>query len=53
MEECPVCGGLAGILGVLGNRIIWQCRDCGWEWDTAGNEEADEASDEAGSHMPC
>ena len=40
METCPMCGGEAAMLGGLGQRIIWQCRDCGWEWGTAANEES-------------
>lgn len=31
-KSCPVCGGEAGQLGVLGNMAIYQCRDCGMEF---------------------
>ena len=29
MDECQLCGGPLGILGLLGNRVQLQCRDCG------------------------
>ena len=28
-EECLECGGPAPLLGVLGRRIHFKCRDCG------------------------
>ena len=30
--NCPVCGGQAGVLGSLGNRVHYVCRDCGMQF---------------------
>jgi hypothetical protein len=26
---CPICGGMGMLLGILGLRQCWRCRDCG------------------------
>jgi hypothetical protein len=26
---CPICGGMGTLLGILGLRQWWRCRDCG------------------------
>jgi ssDNA-binding Zn-finger/Zn-ribbon topoisomerase 1 len=33
--ECPSCGGPLGILGSLGNRMHYQCRNCGMQTSTS------------------
>lgn len=30
--ECSLCSGLAGLMGVLGNRAHYRCRGCGAEF---------------------
>lgn len=30
-EPCALCGGPVGVLGTLGNRTHFQCRNCGAE----------------------
>jgi transposase-like protein len=27
--HCPLCGGMGTLLGILGLRQWWRCRDCG------------------------
>lgn len=29
--DCPMCGGEAQLMGQLGNRKHYRCRDCGWD----------------------
>lgn len=29
IEQCEICGGPVGLLGILGNRLHQCCRDCG------------------------
>lgn len=36
--HCPMCNGNAGVLGSLGHYLVLQCRDCGYEWQVAGDE---------------
>ena len=31
-SECPSCGGPGGILGQMGNRIHYRCRNCGMDF---------------------
>ncbi len=46
MEKCPVCGGPAVILGTLGSRIVFRCRNSGTEWLTsAGPDDANDADE--------
>ena len=34
---CPVCeGGEGYLLGRLGSRVHFRCRDCGIEWSSEG-----------------
>lgn len=28
-KECPACGGEAGLMGMLGTRAHYNCRNCG------------------------
>lgn len=28
---CPQCGGETAVLGVLGRRVHFRCRACGWD----------------------
>jgi ribosomal protein L37E len=28
-DECGICGGPIGVMGILGNREHLQCRNCG------------------------
>lgn len=32
MERCPICGGQALLLGVLGNSHHYKCIQCNWEF---------------------
>lgn len=34
-STCPVCDGPAMLLGALGNRRHFRCRDCGAGWSRA------------------
>lgn len=36
--DCPVCGGPATPLGVLGNRAHFRCRDCGMTFNVEVDE---------------
>lgn len=38
--HCPMCNGDAGVLGSLGHFLVSQCRDCGYEWQVAGEDDA-------------
>lgn len=29
---CPVCGGPGTLLGAMGTRLHFRCRDCGMDW---------------------
>jgi len=31
-RECPICGGEAGLLGILGTRHHFTCRNCGMQF---------------------
>lgn len=32
MNYCSLCGGILVLLGVLGRKRHWRCRDCGMDW---------------------
>jgi transposase-like protein len=32
--NCPVCGGPGVLLGTLGRRTHYRCRDCGMDFST-------------------
>ena len=34
MKYCPMCNGPMGLLGQLGNRKHWLCRNCGAQCST-------------------
>ena len=39
---CPVCGNVAGVVGMLGNTAWCQCRDCGlWFINDGGDVDFD------------
>jgi hypothetical protein len=40
-EQCGICGGPLGELGVLGNLRWLQCRNCGMQWSSPANEEGE------------
>jgi transposase-like protein len=42
MAQCPACDGPAGLLGALGNRKHYQCRDCGMQYSKDASEEDEE-----------
>lgn len=31
-HECPLCGGPPTLLGALGHRLHYRCRNCGMSW---------------------
>ena len=35
---CPVCGGPAPILGIMGQRVHYRCQDCGMEFGRVATE---------------
>lgn len=37
-RSCSVCGGEAGLLGQLGNRKHFTCRDCGMEFSVLATD---------------
>jgi len=37
--ECPVCGGPGVILGTLGTRVHYRCRDCGMEFSHTDDDD--------------
>lgn len=38
IAECPVCGGPGLLLGQLGNRVHYRCRNCGMDFSERGDE---------------
>lgn len=38
---CPMCDGESIPLGSLGSRMYLRCRQCGWGWSVAADEEMD------------
>jgi hypothetical protein len=38
-EQCGICGGPLGELGVLGNLRWLQCRNCGMQWSSPADPE--------------
>jgi len=34
MDDCNLCGGELGVLGVLGNRLHLRCMSCGTDHNT-------------------
>lgn len=43
--DCPMCGGKAGVLGVLGRRVHYWCLACGMQFSRAKAEEKHEHMD--------
>lgn len=35
-ESCGLCGGELTLLGALGARLHYRCRNCGWETSNYG-----------------
>lgn len=35
MTGCPQCGGPGSLIGALGTRDHYRCRDCGWDYSVA------------------
>ena len=49
--ECPTCGGPSNVLGSLGNRKHFKCRNCGMQHSTVPPKDA-KKSDKEPSHQP-
>jgi len=35
VSECPACGGLGSVLGILGNLVWFRCQNCGIDFKEA------------------
>lgn len=44
--DCKICEGQCGLLGVLGRRAHYQCRDCGAQFSALVENDVDDNEEE-------